>query len=179
MTELPLAPPEMVVFIGLPGAGKSRFYRARFAQSHALISKDLMSTNRRSKTERQAEIAREILTNGGNVVIDNTNISRAQRELLLQVARQCGARATAYYFDVSRDNCRARNATRAGKACVPEFVIGLIGNQLQLPTHAEGFDALLRVVLAPNGAPIVKVWNIKSDIRNPTSEIRNHESSTI
>ncbi len=85
----------------------------------------------------------------------------------MSVARECGARAMACYFDVSCDDCRARNATRLGRACVPEFVIGLIGNQLQLPTYAEGFDALLRVVLAPNGAPFVKVWNTKSEIRNP------------
>ena len=164
MLEFSFSPPELVIFIGLPGAGKSRFYRARFGHTHALISKDLMSSNRRPKNERQAELAREILSSGGNVVIDNTNISRHQRELLLAAARACGARTTAYYFDVSRDDCRARNATRFGKACVPEFVIGLIGNQLQLPTYAEGFDALLRVVLAPGGAPIVKAWNSESVI---------------
>ena len=158
MNESSFSPPELIIFIGLPGAGKSRFYRARFASTHALISKDLMSSNRRPKNERQAGQAREILRSGGNVAIDNTNISRHQRELLL-AARECGARVTGYYFDVSRDDCRARNATRTGKACVPEFVIGLIGNQLQLPDYNEGFDALLRVVLEPNGAPIVTVWN--------------------
>lgn len=106
-----------MIFVGLPGAGKSHFYRARFANTHALVSKDLMSNGRRSKTWRQTEKAREILRNGGNVVIDNTNISRVERAALLEVARECGARATAYYFDVSRDDCRARNATRTGKAC--------------------------------------------------------------
>ncbi len=73
-----MSPPELIIFIGLPGAGKSRFYQSRFAQSHALISKDLMSNNRRSKTERQAQLAHDLI-NGGNVVIDNTNISRPQR----------------------------------------------------------------------------------------------------
>lgn len=152
----------------MPGAGKSHFYRALFANTHALISKDLMPNSRRSKTERQAQLAREIVRSGGNVVIDNTNISRSQREALLTAARECGARATGYYFDVSRDDCRARNATREGKACVPEFVIGMIGNQLQLPSYEEGFDALLRVVLARNGAPVVRIWNSEAD---STSEI--------
>ena len=152
-------PPELVIFVGLPGAGKSCFYRSRFAATHALISKDLMSNGRRSKMLRQTEKAREILRNNGNVVIDNTNVSRAQRAALLEAARECGARVTGYYFDVSRDDCRARNATRTGKACVPEFVIVMMGNDLQIPTYDEGFDALLRVVLAPNGAPVVRVWN--------------------
>lgn len=140
-----------------------------------------MSNSRRSKTERQAEKAAELLRSGTNVVIDNTNISRAQRAALLTVARECRARVTAYYFDVSRDDCLVRNATRIGKACVPEFVIGMIDGQLELPTYAEGFDALLRVVLAPNGAPVVRVWNSDAE---PTSEIRHpksetHEFSTI
>lgn len=171
MTDYSLSKPELIIFIGLPGAGKSRFYRSRFAKTHALISKDLMPNNRRSKTERQAQLARELLAGGGNVAIDNTNICRVQRKALLIAARECGARVTGYYFDVSRDDCRARNATRAGRACVPEFVIGMIGNQLQMPTYAEGFDALLRVVLAPDGAPVVRVWNsavmLTSEIRFP------------
>ncbi len=156
-------PAELVIFVGLPGAGKSRFYRSRFAATHALISKDLMPNNRRSKDQRQAERARQILSCGGNVAVDNTNVSRVGRALLLAVARECGARVTGYYFDVSRNDCRARNATRTGKACVPEFVIGMLGNDLQIPTYDEGFDALLRVVLAPNGAPVVRVWNSKKN----------------
>ena len=74
------------------------------------------------------------------------------------MACACGARVTGYYFDVTPDDCRARNAGRVGKARVPEFVIGMIGNALELPTYAEGFDALLRVVLTPDGAPIASAW---------------------
>lgn len=148
-----------MIFIGLPGAGKSSFYRSRFAATHALLSKDLMSNSRRSKTVRQAECAAAILRGGGNVVIDNTNVTRHSRASFIKLAHACGARATAYYFDVSRDDCRARNAMRVGKACVPEFVIGMIGNQLEIPTYDESFDAMLRVVLAANGAPVVRVWN--------------------
>ena len=154
-----LTPPELVIFVGLPGAGKSSFYRSRFAATHILLSKDLMSNSRRSKTVRQVEQATEILRRGDNVVIDDTNVSRAQRAAFLAVARECDVRATGYYFDVSQDDCRARNATRTGKACVPEFVVGMLGNQLEFPAFDEGFDALLRVVLAPDGAPLVRVWD--------------------
>ena len=152
-----------MIFVGLPGAGKSRFYRSRFAATHALLSKDLMGQGRRSKDQRQAERAHQILSAGGNVVIDNTNVSRARRAPLIEVARACGARTTAYYFDVSRADCRARNATRAGRARVPEFVIGMMGQTLQIPAYTEGFDALLRVVVAPNGATLVRAWTDETE----------------
>ena len=38
---------EVVVFIGLQGAGKSTFHAQRFAESHVLISKDRFRNNRR------------------------------------------------------------------------------------------------------------------------------------
>ena len=37
---------ELVLFIGLQAAGKSSFYRTRFAGSHALVSKDCFPNNR-------------------------------------------------------------------------------------------------------------------------------------
>lgn len=154
-------PPELIIFIGLPGAGKSNFYRSRFAATHTLLSKDLMSNSRRSKTQRQAEKTAELLRAGCNVLIDNTNVSRADRAILISAAHDGDARVTAYYFDVSRDDCRARNAMRSGKACVPEFVIGMMGNQLERPTYDEGFDALIRVVLGPNGALIAEIWKLE------------------
>ena len=151
-------PPELVIFIGLPGAGKSRFYRARFAASHALVSKDLMPNGRR-KDLRQADAVREHLSANRSVVVDNTNASRAERTLLFEVARECGARATGYYFEVSADECLARNATREGRARVPDVAIWVTRDRLQRPDWNEGFGALLRVTLAANGAPVVWPWS--------------------
>lgn len=177
----PPRPPELIILIGLPGAGKSSFYRARFADTHALLSKDLMRHTRRGKTNKLAQMARDLLTIGTNVVIDNTNVTRDSREALLFVARDCGAHVTGYYFDVSREDCRARNAMRTGKACVPEWVIGMIGNQLQLPTYEEGFDTIFRVALARDGAPIIQDWNseanLNCEIQKP--EFKSDDSRTV
>ena len=159
MTQMP---PELVVFVGLPGAGKSRFYRAHFAATHVLISKDLWP-NLRDKNRRQETLAREYLSAGQSVVADNTNASRAERAQLLVIARACSARVSGYYFEVTVEQSQARNATREGRARVPDVAIFVTQSRLQIPTLAEGFDALLRVTLAPNGAPIVWPWKTEAD----------------
>ncbi len=43
---------ELVIFTGLPGSGKSTYYREHFAATHVHVSKDLMP-NVRARDERQ------------------------------------------------------------------------------------------------------------------------------
>ena len=38
---------DLVILMGLQGAGKSSFYRAHFAATHTLVSKDRFPNNRR------------------------------------------------------------------------------------------------------------------------------------
>jgi len=47
--------PELVVFTGLQGSGKTSFYRERFATTHVHISKDAWP-NARKKEERQRRL---------------------------------------------------------------------------------------------------------------------------
>ena len=49
--------PEAVILIGIPGAGKSTFYRERFANTHVHISLDVLKTRARERTVLQECIA--------------------------------------------------------------------------------------------------------------------------
>ena len=139
---------EVVVLVGLPAAGKSTFYRQRFAATHAHVSKDLFANNRQP-ARRQVELIARALADGRSVVVDNTNPTRAERASIVQQARAHGARVSVYYFDCAPKECLARNAARQGRARVPTVGIFAIAKRLQRPAPDEGFDQLFAVKPLP------------------------------
>jgi predicted kinase len=139
---------ELVVLVGLPGAGKTTFYRQRFADSHALVSKDRLRGNRRP-ARRQAALIAEALAARRSVVVDNTNVIGADRAALVAQGRACGARVVAYVFAATVDECRERNARREGRARVPEAAIFALARRYESPTPAEGFDEMYVVRTRP------------------------------
>ena len=91
---------ELVILIGLPGAGKSSFYRDRFAATHLHVSKDLMR-NRRDQQMRQLALIDEALATGRSVVVDNVNATAADRAALIDAARRRVAAVVGYVFTSS------------------------------------------------------------------------------
>jgi predicted kinase len=147
---------DVVIFIGLQGAGKSSFYRARFADTHAHISKDRFRNNRRP-ARRQRQLIEEALQASRSVVVDNTNPTIDDRREPIELAHQYGARVIGYFFDSDLDACLARNRERTGKERVPDEVLTFTLRRLQAPSSAEGFGQLYRVRLV-EGTFEVTVW---------------------
>jgi predicted kinase len=141
---------ELVVLAGLQASGKSTFYRERLAETHLLVSKDLMRSAR-DKNRRQAAQLEAALRAGRSVVVDNTNPSPTERAPLVGLGRAFGARLVCYFFVTSVPECLARNERRAGRARVPPVAIHVTARRLVSPSPAEGFDALYRVRLVPGG----------------------------
>jgi predicted kinase len=141
---------ECVVFVGLPASGKSTFYRQRFASTHTHISKDLLPGSA-NKSVRQARDLRAALGAGQSVVVDNTNPAVADREEIIGVARQVGARVIGYYFAATARDCVGRNRGREGTARVPPVAIFTAAKRLVVPTTQEGFDELWLVTISPDG----------------------------
>jgi predicted kinase len=148
---------ELVVFIGLQGAGKSSFFRERFAGTHTHVSKDLWP-RARNRERRQRRLIAEALVAGRSVVVDNTNPSAEVRAPLIDIGKQHGARVVGYYFESNVQECLERNAKREGAARVPEVGFFATLKQLQRPRYAEGYDALFHVRLAPGGGFVVTEW---------------------
>jgi predicted kinase len=135
---------ECVILIGIPGSGKTTFYRSRLAATHTHISKDLWP-NVRARDVRQAQALTEALTHGASVVVDNTSATVRERAAIISIARAHHARVVGYFFDLPVRAAIARNAGRTGRARVPNVAIHTIAKRLERPTRAEGFDDLFVV----------------------------------
>jgi predicted kinase len=134
---------ECVILVGLPGAGKTTFYRRHFP-THTHISKDLMP-NASQRDARQRRLIDQALTGGQSVVVDNTHPTRAERAPILEMARARGARTIGYFVDVTTRVAVARNASRTGREKVPNVAIFTVAKRLERPALDEGFDQLFRV----------------------------------
>jgi predicted kinase len=137
---------ECVILIGLPAAGKSSFYRERFAGTHDHVSKDVLRNTRR-RGRRQEQLIAESLSSGRSVVVDNTNASAATRAPLIRLARSQGAQVTGYYFPTDTTAALRRNRGRKGRERVPDVAIFAVRKRLEPPSVAEGFDRLFAVRL--------------------------------
>jgi predicted kinase len=129
----------LIVFVGLPAAGKSTYYHSHFAATHVHVSNDRMP-HARNRDRRQLELIAEALGAGRSVVVDNTNPSVAVREPLVAIGRRFGARVIAYYFESNVRLSIVRNEGRTGAARVPNVAIFLAQKKLVPPSVAEGFD---------------------------------------
>jgi predicted kinase len=135
-------PLECVLLIGLPGAGKTTFFQRRFAATHEHISKDLAPRHAKEKQARQDAQLRAALAAGRSVVVDNTNVTLAERTPVIAAARACGARVVGYYIQASTREAVARNEMRAGRSKVPKVAIFVRAKHLVRPSLSEGFDEL-------------------------------------
>jgi predicted kinase len=150
--------PELVLLVGLQGAGKSSFYRACFADSHDLVSKDRFPNNR-NPARRQRQLIEAALAAGRSVVVDNTNPTAQERAGLIALARPFGARVVGYYFESRVADCLERNRRREGKDRVPDVALYATRKRLCRPSLAEGFDCLSYGRLLGEGRFEVRDWS--------------------
>jgi predicted kinase len=135
---------EVIVLIGLQGAGKSTFRAQRFDATHVVVSKDRFRNNRRPERRQQRLIA-EALAAGRSVVVDNTNPSAAERATIIALARSFNARIVGYFFSSPIAECLLRNAARPDRARVPEVGVLATAKRLAPPSPSEGFDQIWTV----------------------------------
>ena len=140
--------PQLVIFVGLQGSGKSTYYQTHFAATHVHVSKDLMK-NVRKREERQMHMVGEALAKGQSVVVDNTNPTPDLRVPLILLGKRHNARVLAYFFDVPVKAAVARNRQREGKARVPDVAIFMTAKKLKPPSFEEGYDEVHVIGLNP------------------------------
>jgi predicted kinase len=143
---------EMILFIGIPGSGKSTFYKEKFFNSHLRISLDLLRTR-----NRERKLLDYCFITSMPFVLDNTNVSSNDRKSYIDLAKGNKYRIKGYYFRSEIKDCIERNELRTEKERVP--LVGLYSKrkELQFPSLIEGFDELFYVEIL-NNEFVVKIW---------------------
>ncbi|MDC0744628.1 ATP-binding protein [Polyangium mundeleinium] len=129
--------PVCVVFIGLPAAGKSTYFRARFVDTHIRINGDMLRT-----AARERLLVEACLQGGTSFVVDKTNVSRAERARYIDAAHEAGFLVHGYFFESRKDLCLDRNAKRPPHERVPDAAVLGMRSRMELPSREEGFDEL-------------------------------------
>jgi predicted kinase len=125
------------MFVGIPGCGKSTFYKERFFSSHLRLSLDLLNT--RNKEQRFLNLA---LSLQQRLVIDNTNVLREERSKYIAQAKEKRYEVIGYYFESILSDCLQRNEKRIGKDRIENVGVIAKFKQLHAPSFDEGFDKL-------------------------------------
>ena len=144
---------QVVIFMGIQGAGKSTFYLERFADTHVRINLDMLRTRHREKILFQA-----CLDCDQHVVIDNTNPTAADRARYIGSAQAAGADIVGYYFSSRVSEAMSRNAGREATKRVPDKAILGTAGGLELPSRGEGFEALYYVTCLDPAGFSVEDW---------------------
>jgi predicted kinase len=143
---------EAIIFVGLPGSGKSSFYKERFFTTHVRISLDLMKTR-----HREQRLLEACLATGQRFVIDNTNPAREDRLKFIEFAKKARYSVVGYYFQSKVEDCLRRNAERPEVERVPTVAIFAAAKKLELPSRNQGFDQVFYVRLEQRQF-IVEEW---------------------
>jgi predicted kinase len=143
---------ELVLLIGIPATGKSTFARERLFGTHLRINRDMLKTARRERVLFEACLSSSTL-----LVVDNTNVTRAERARFVLPARAAGFQVRGFFFESRVRDALKRNETR-GRPVPDAAVLGRAG-ALELPSLVEGFDELFFVRLSASGGFDVAVWN--------------------
>ena len=165
----------VVLTIGLPGSGKTSWFRRRAITP---LSSDLLRmmlfddiAEQRYQdlvfsTLRYLLRARMIAHMPWNYV-DATNLSPRERRGWIKMAQEFGYEVHAVFFDVPIDVCIDRN-NRRGRM-VPDDVMQRMAGKLRAPTFEEGFSKItvVRVKKQKPSEPMSAIDNVVDDVEEP------------
>ncbi len=117
---------QILILSGLPASGKSTWAKALVKESKdrwKIVNKDylrlmLSDGQRTNKTENfvihvRDEIIREALSQGYNVIVDDTNFNPQHEKRIKLIAEENGANVEVKFFDTPVEECTKRDLARS------------------------------------------------------------------
>lgn len=141
---------KITMLCGLPGSGKSTWANQNKRESTIILSSDKIREELFGAEEIQGnpkqvfnllyKRAEEALEQEKNVIIDSTNLSRANREKFIKRFYPLADCLSIIIFLESAEECIERQKKRDRK--VPASVIRRMYQQMEMPTFDEGWDEI-------------------------------------
>ena len=142
----------MILLIGIPGSGKSSFFQNILSADHIPVNLDTLKTRK-----REAHLIDACFAEGKDFCVDNTNLTREEREKYIIKAKAHGWLVVGYFMKSVLRDCIARNEQREGDAKLPAKAVAAMSNRMELPRQDEGFDELYFVEIK-NGNYEITEW---------------------
>ena len=138
---------EMIILVGCPGSGKSKFCKKYFS-NYVRINQDKLKTK-----QKCIKLCKESLNNQKSVIIDNTNPDKKARKLYIDLAKANKYTINCYLMNVSKDLGKHMNFYRYKKSggkkkLVPAIVYNVYFKKLEYPSIDEGFNQIN--IIEPN-----------------------------
>ena len=147
---------QLILFTGVQASGKSTFYQQYFYHTHLRINLDMLKTRHRENILFDAALHSKT-----KMVIDNTNMSTADRSRYIQRAKAHQFEVISYYFETdlvsTLQRNSQRNSQREGKANITEKGVQATFLKLEIPHISEGFDEIFKVKLVENNGFSIEV----------------------
>ncbi|RPA94111.1 hypothetical protein L873DRAFT_1702730 [Choiromyces venosus 120613-1] len=158
--------PDMLLLIGLPGAGKSEFTRLCKMRNPAItvlspdaITQESPSTAGSASARKACEHAigtfKKGIVAGGHkkvLLLDRCNPTPAERKSWVQLFT-AGGKLVAVFLDYEQEVCRSRAENRGNHPTLPPYraarAIASMQAAMQTPTLAEGYSGIARVTCIP------------------------------
>jgi predicted kinase len=151
--------PEIIIMVGLPGAGKSTLISNKYP-NHVIVSSDdiiekLATGEDKTYDEvfkqfigkatfEMKEIFKNAIENNKNIVWDQTNLTKKKRRNILnQVPSHY--KKIAIVLNIPDKLRYERTAGRKGKS-IPSHIMQSMEQSYQSPTKDEGFDEIIEIM---------------------------------
>jgi bifunctional polynucleotide phosphatase/kinase len=132
-----LIEPYMILLMGMPGSGKSTFYKDNFKNIN-MYSQDIYKT----KPKLIKELNKNIL-NKKSVVIEGLLPSKIHRKLYIDIAKEHKYNVYLYHLNHDIDTCKHMNIYRSltlTSSLIPDIVYNIYNKNYDTPLISENID---------------------------------------